>query len=62
MTRLSATIRPCPVTGDWVSHCPEWNIYSQGRTREAAIASLQDALILVSRYAKSRNLALGGLN
>ena len=41
---LSATVEPSDNPKDlFVSHCPELDLYSQGKTEKSAVANLEDA-------------------
>lgn len=47
---MHVSVRPSQHDGLFVSHCTELDIYSQGRTREEASASVLDAVGMYLRH------------
>ena len=45
-------------TGDWVSHCPLLDVYSQGETEEQAIGAIAEAVRMWTKVMQERGLSV----
>lgn len=57
---VTGIVRPDPDTGSFVSHCPEFSLYSAGNTELEAIEAIRSAVELFLRYHYERS-TLGAL-
>jgi predicted RNase H-like HicB family nuclease len=53
---ISIDVSQEETTGLWVAHCPMFNLYSQGETREQAKSAIQGAIQMYLTECNKRNI------